>query len=209
MFTLLKKLWFMLKGFANDITDRSANPEMVFRQAARELAEQRSHLREVWVSLDTQAREHTKQLESKQNDFERYKSEAKKLRETDESKAIMVAERCIKLDKWINMAQDNVEMTKTRMSTIEDEINRLKFEEDNLELEASLAKSTMSMSTVENNKHNAGKTSSAQVREMIESARSRVQSIESETTSNRRAYEKFDNDEQPQNVKAKDFLDSL
>lgn len=211
MFNLLRKIFFHLKGKSNDLYEDHSKPVIVLRQAAREMAEQRKKLRGVWVELDKQVNRSRQILSERESQYTQNSTLAKKARdEGDDAMAMRYAERCLSIKNSIELVKKGIEESIHRMTAIEDEINKLGFEEDNLKLEATMAESTVTMSRFDNDQSSAAGTSSEHIKDMIESARERVKTIELDSSANRAASQKFDNTmSSASNADAKAFLDNL
>ncbi len=211
MLALLRKIWFTLIGKSNDVYEKTSQPEVVLRQAAREMAEQRKSLRRVWVDLETQKNLASGQMKERENVFNTTRAQAKKAKEEgDLTQAQLLAERCLKIKSHLDGLEAQMRGNIERMTEIESEIEKLEFEESNLKMEASMASSTMALSKFDT-EASAGEGSHAEhVNEMVESARNRLKTIENSASANRAAARKFDNVDAPvASADAQSFLDSL
>lgn len=212
MINIIKKIWFYFKGFMNDTSEKYSNPALELRQVAREIEQERNNRRKQFVDTHTQITAMESTINEKQAMFDKAKAQAKATQEKgDERKAVLYAERCIQIKYWIDRMNTEVARGKEHLDGLKHDVEELDFQKQQLELEASMAESSMEMSKTEIKRSSttgAGKNYD----EIIKGARGKVKELQISADSHRVAFNTFDNNESETtkvSEDAKKFLESI
>lgn len=211
MLKLIKKLWFYLNGFLNDLSEKHSDPALELRQVAREIEEERNKRRRQFIDAHTRISSLEDSLTEKKSLYEQARSAAKKYKESSEDdKAIRYAERCVQIKDWIVRIEADVERGRKHLAALKDDVEELDFQRQQVELEASIAESTMDISQTDIKRHSSsgiGKNYD----DIIKDARVKVKHVQLSADSHRVAFETFDQTEESRtsSEEAKKFLESI